>query len=98
MNGVVTVTARLHVRAGAEDSFLHAAATCVAATREESGCIEYRLHRHADEAGTFIFYENWASKADLDAHARSAHLAAFRAEVEPLLVDEINIELWAEIS
>jgi quinol monooxygenase YgiN len=79
MNGVVTVTARLHVRTGAEDSFLHAAATC-------------------DEAGTFIFYENWASKADLDAHARCAHLVAFRAEVEPLLVDEISIELWAEIS
>jgi quinol monooxygenase YgiN len=42
-------------------------------------------------------FENWVSKADLDTHLASPHIAAFRVKAPELLAEPANITLWSEI-
>ena len=49
----------------------------VAPTRAEDGALEYHFHEDTEAPGTFIFYEVWRSKADLDRHLALPHMKAF---------------------
>lgn len=48
----------------------------VAPTRAETGCISYDLFASAESKETFFTVEKWRSKADLDAHMTTPHIAA----------------------
>ena len=48
-------------------------------TRQEPGCLLYELHRDPEDAGKFMFYEEWADQAALDSHNVSPHISAWRA-------------------
>lgn len=96
-DGVVTVTAFFRVRAGDESRFLEAAEEVARTTRAEDGCVEYRLHRHRERPGSFALYENWRSQSDLDGHLASPHIRVFLGAVEPILDEEIAVDLWNEI-
>jgi len=54
-------------------------------TRQEEGCIEYRLHQDNDDPAVFIFYETLAS---LEHHLSSAHFRNYVAAVESLIVEK----------
>lgn len=48
----------------------------VAPTLQEEGCIKYDLHQDENDPTTFIFLEEWASLAHLQAHSQSPHIVA----------------------
>lgn len=56
------------------------------ATRQEEGCLAYRVHRAQDAQDTFVVYEEWADRGALAAHRNTAHMTAFR-EAAAGLVD-----------
>jgi quinol monooxygenase YgiN len=58
-------------------------------TRQEEGCLEYRLHQDNDDPAVFVFYENWQSQACLDRHINSPHYRAYVAAVGELLAGKI---------
>lgn len=60
--------------------------TLARATRQEEGCLAYRVHRAQDAPDTFVVYEEWADGAALTAHRNTAHMTAFR-EAAAGLVD-----------
>ncbi|MGW4770547.1 putative quinol monooxygenase [Nocardia sp. NPDC004278] len=49
----------------------------VTPTRAEDGALEYHFHEDKNDPNTFVFYEVWRSKADLDKHLALPHLQAF---------------------
>ena len=49
-------------------------------SRAEPGCIEYHMLRDKEDPTLFIFYEIWASQADLDRHSNLPHMQAFFAK------------------
>jgi len=51
----------------------------VGPTRQEPGCIEYRLHQDKGDRAQFVFYERWESPERLQAHMRSEHFRRFQA-------------------
>jgi quinol monooxygenase YgiN len=63
----------------------------VAPTRREPGCLNYDLHVDARDPCVFVFYENWASQADLDAHMNMPHLAPLIGEIDRLLACPVDI-------
>lgn len=73
----LTVVATLKARPGQEDALLSMLQGLLVPTRAEQGCINYDLHRSADEPGTFLFHETWESRALWEAHMQSPHLVAF---------------------
>jgi quinol monooxygenase YgiN len=66
-----------HAKPGRADELRDLLLSFVAPTRAESGSLEYHLHEDASQPGTFVFYEVWRSKADLDRHLALPHLKAF---------------------
>ena len=56
-------------------------------------CIDYVLHRSIEDENVFIFYENWTSKEDLDAHLQMPYLQAFVSKAEDLLGAPLEVNL-----
>ncbi len=94
----LTVVARVRAKPGKEDMVLQYLLAMVEATRKEAGCLNYDLHVSHDDATVFLFYENWSSKAHLDAHAQSAHIQAFRARTAEWLAGPVEIKLFRMVT
>jgi quinol monooxygenase YgiN len=56
------------------------------------------LHQALDDKSSFVFYENWLSKKDLDEHLQMPYLQAFLSKAEHLLAQPVDITLWEMIS
>jgi quinol monooxygenase YgiN len=94
----LTVIARMTAKAGHQDRLREALLDLVAKTRNENGCINYDLHQSQDHACEFVIYENWEKAADLDAHAKSAHIQAFAKIAGQLLERPAEIKKWIMVS
>lgn len=60
-------------------------------TRAEPGCLNYDFHADAADPCTFVFYENWRSQADLDAHLAMPHLRPLFSQLDRLLARPVEI-------
>ena len=94
----LTVIAHITAKAGHEEQLRAALLDLVAQTRKEKGCINYDLHQSQESAAQFVMYENWDSAADLEAHAKSAHLQAFGKSFGQLLERPTQIGTWVMVS
>ncbi len=63
----------------------------VAPTRAEPGCINYDFHVDAADPCVFVFYENWTSRAALDAHLAMPHLQPLFSQLDRLLSRPVDI-------
>jgi quinol monooxygenase YgiN len=54
----VTVIARFKAKPGMEETVEKEVLALIAPTRAEAGCINYDLHRAADDKSVFMLYEN----------------------------------------
>ena len=75
MPNILTAVAQVRAVPGAEATVRKALTAMVAPTREEEGCIDYRLHVVDDNPDLFYFVALWRSEADLDAHLAEPHIA-----------------------
>lgn len=73
----VKVVAFVTVKPDAEEAFVAAAKTCVAASRDEPGVLHYELWRETEGARRFVFNELYADQSAVAAHMQSAHFKAF---------------------
>jgi quinol monooxygenase YgiN len=95
---MLTIFAFAQARPGKEKELEEALLTLLAHTRQETGCINYDLHRHLDQPGEFAFYENWVDKEALEQHRASPHVTAFRAKAGELIVGPLQIDLFEMVS
>jgi quinol monooxygenase YgiN len=63
-------------------------------TRAEPGCISYDLHVDETDGCVFMFYENWRSKLDLDAHLKTPHLKPLQSRLNDLLARPPDIRFY----
>lgn len=82
-----TVTAKPETRG----ELIALLAAQVAPTRLEPGCLNYDFHVDAADPCCFVFYENWQSQADLDAHLAMPHLAPLFSQLGRLLAKPVDI-------
>ena len=93
----VTVVAMICAKPDKIDLAREALIALVEPTRREQGCINYDLHQSPDEPTRFMFYENWASREDLDNHAASDHLQALVARIDELFAEPLDVSLFQQI-
>jgi len=90
----ITVVALLVAKPGQEERVAKELQALLAPTRAEKGCIHYDMHRALDDPTRFLFYENWQSEADLQAHLASPHIEAWFELSKELLAQPIEITRW----
>jgi quinol monooxygenase YgiN len=94
----VTVIATFQARPGKETELKDSLIDLVAPTRREAGCLNYDLHASPESPAKFLFHENWTSQAHLDAHLKSAHIAALLPRVDELCLAFPEIRTWERIA
>lgn len=94
----VTVIGTLKARPERRDELESILAAMVSPTRAEPGCINYDFHVDAADPCVFVFYENWRSDADLDAHMKMPHLQPLLSQVDDLLAEPVDVRRLTMIS
>jgi quinol monooxygenase YgiN len=74
---MLTLIAYLKAKPEKRDALQKVLSGFVAPTRLEPGCVEYHLHRSADDPNVFMFYEIWQSQEILDEHLKMPYLSDF---------------------
>jgi quinol monooxygenase YgiN len=91
---MIHVIAVITAKPGQRERILQAFKANVSAVRSEHGCIEYQATVDAQDAGpaqtafgsdSFVVVEKWQDMAALQAHAGSAHMAAYGASTRELI-------------
>jgi quinol monooxygenase YgiN len=94
----LTVVAEFYAKPGKEEELRGELLALVAPTRAENGCVQYDLHEEQGKPGHFLFYENWTSRAELDAHAKSAHLQRLFGMVSGMVTEDPRILFFDRIA
>ena len=85
----ITVVAKIVAKKETIESVQGEVLKLITPTRQEPGCIEYRLHRDNQDPEIFLFYENWENNSFLEQHLNSAHFRSFAAAVENLITEMV---------
>jgi len=93
---MIYVIATTRVKPEGREAFIAGAKDCVAATRQEKGCISYENHVSIHDPNLFVVVERWASREDLNAHGRAPHMKTWRALSAPLKETPTEIEIISD--
>jgi len=74
-----TIVLNVHIEAkdGREEDLARELQSLVVPTRQEKGCLTYELHRDTENDKLFMFYEQFADQAALDAHIAAPYFKKF---------------------
>ena len=81
----LTVVARIEAHAEHMDHVKAELLKLIEPTKQEDGCLQYDLHQDHENLAVFLFYENWVSREQWQAHMASAHLKAFSEATEGMI-------------
>jgi len=94
---IVTIVAKVTAKSDRIEEVKAELLKMIATTRQEEGCIEYRLHQDNDDPAVFLFYENWLSAACVEQHMNSSHFKAYVAAVGDLIADKV-VHIMTEVA
>lgn len=75
---MLMIVGTIDIEPGDRDEFIRLSAEAVRLSRAEQGCHAYVYALDPDDQGRLHLVERWEDMDCLQAHARSAHFAAFR--------------------
>ncbi|NJD91886.1 MAG: antibiotic biosynthesis monooxygenase [Geobacter sp.] len=84
----VTIVAKLIIKEAAVAAVKAEMLKLVTPTRQEAGCLEYRLHQDNAEPNLFIFYENWQSMASFEQHLNTPHYKSYSTAIEGAIAEK----------
>jgi quinol monooxygenase YgiN len=96
--GLLVVAATITAQPGKEQAVKDLLSSIIKPTLAEEGCVGYALHQGVTDPATFVFYENWTSKAALDAHLTGPTITQGLATLGPLLASAPVIVPLARIA
>ncbi len=82
---MIVVTARVLVPAEHRARFTEVTTSMCANSREEPGCIGYRVYADIEQPDRYVIVEEWADEEALQLHFGQPHTGAFLAELGGLL-------------
>lgn len=93
----VTVIATFQAKSGREADLKRALISLLAPTRKEAGCLNYDQHVSPEDPAKFLFHENWATRAALDAHLQNTHIQTLLPRMDDLCVGMPEIKTWERL-
>jgi quinol monooxygenase YgiN len=91
---MTVITAAVKALEGQEEQLRQRLETMVDVVRSsEPDCLEYTLHRGADDKTQFFFYEKYRSPEAFDLHTSTPHFKQLVADIEPLLAAPIDVQV-----
>lgn len=88
------VVARIQVQKDKINDYIQLIAPLIEATRAEEGNLVYTLYQSPENPSEFIFYEEYVNEEAFKAHGSSAYFKTFAVQVKPLLVKDLDIQVF----
>jgi quinol monooxygenase YgiN len=83
---MIVVVGRVQADADKRDALVRIGHAVAAASREETGCISYRLYEDTEVENEFVFVEEWESSEALQRHFKTSHIREFMQAIPETLV------------
>jgi len=95
----IVLDVHMEAAQGREEDVAAALTALLVPTRQETGCLEYQLHRDPENPLKFLFYERFANQAALDAHIASPHFQAFvkYRDANPGIIPVTIVTRWRRV-
>ena len=77
----------------AKEKVIEFAQDLIAKSKAEDGNVDYNLFENTGD-GSLMFVEQWESKEILGAHLQTEHFLNFGANIDGLLADELEINVF----
>jgi quinol monooxygenase YgiN len=95
--GAVTLVVTLRAKEGQHILLEAELRALIGPTHKEEGCLQYDLHRGADQPGTFLLHEVWETRDHHSAHTRTSHFLRWNARKDSLLATK-ETTFWHQIA
>ena len=82
---MIVVTGRVLIPAERHERFVAVATEMCARSREEEGCIGYRVYADLEQPERYVFVEEWADDGALQRHFGESHTRAFMGDLIAML-------------
>ena len=82
---MILVTGRVQIPAERRERFVEVATEMCRNSREEDGCIGYRIYADLEQPDHYVFVEEWADEEALQRHFAEEHTGAFLQALVRLL-------------
>ena len=89
---MIVVVGRVRTDADKRDELIRVGTAVATASREEDGCIAYRVHEAVDAPNEFVFVEEWRDDEALQAHFRTPHIAEFMAAIPKAIIEPPDVK------
>jgi quinol monooxygenase YgiN len=83
---MVVVVGRVQTDPDKRDALVRIGQTVAAASREETGCLSYRLYEDTEREDEFVFVEEWESGEALQRHFATSHVKDFMQAISATLI------------
>jgi quinol monooxygenase YgiN len=83
---MIVVVGRVRTDSDKRDALLRVGQTVAAASREEPGCISYRVYEDTERENEFVFVEEWESSEALQQHFATPHVREFMRAIPATIV------------
>jgi quinol monooxygenase YgiN len=83
---MIVVVGRVRTDADKRAELVRIGQAVAGASREEPGCISYRLYEDAELDNEFVFVEEWESSEALQRHFATTHVADFMRAIPDTIV------------
>jgi quinol monooxygenase YgiN len=91
---MIVLAAKITAKAERRGELTALAASMLAPSRAENGCISYTFYAQQPGDDEFLFFEEWADQAALDAHFQTPHFLNFMQKVPELIASKPSIRLY----
>lgn len=90
----VVLASRFKVKPEKRETFLKLATAALEPTRAEAGVISYSFYEEANAKNSFIYFEEWKSRAALEQHLNAPYVTRLLENFPNLLDGEANIKVY----
>jgi quinol monooxygenase YgiN len=91
---MIVLAAKFTGKPERKSEILRLAATVAPPSRAEAGCITYNFYEQQPGASEFLFFEEWADQAALDAHFLTPHFKEFMKQFPELIQGPPHIRTY----
>jgi quinol monooxygenase YgiN len=83
---MVVVVGRVRTDADRREALVRVGQAVAAASRNEAGCISYRLYEDTERENEFVFVEEWETNEALQQHFGTSHVGEFMRAIPATIV------------
>jgi quinol monooxygenase YgiN len=83
---MIVVVGRVSTDPAKRAQLIGVAQKVASASREEAGCVSYRIFEDTERPNHFVFVEEWEGEEALQQHFRTPHIAEFMQAIPGTIV------------